>query len=52
MRIMSILAPVFPFRYDVTADGKRFLINTRAQLEEATSTPITVVLNWTAGLKK
>ena len=49
---MSILAPVFPFRYDVTADGNRFLINTRAQLEEATSTPITVVLNWTAGLKK
>jgi serine/threonine protein kinase/Tol biopolymer transport system component len=37
-------------RYDVSADGQRFLIN--ATPEEATSTPITIVLNWTAGLKK
>ena len=36
--------------YDVTADGQRFLINTAP--EQAASTPITVVLNWTAGLKK
>ena len=43
---------VSPFRgiYAVTADGKRFLVNT--EVEEATSSPITVVLNWTAGLKR
>ena len=40
-------------RYDVTADGKKFLIN--AAPNEATPDPskaITVVLNWTAGLRK
>ena len=40
--------------YDVTADGKRFLINS---MNPETNTggkapPITVVLNWQAGLKK
>jgi serine/threonine protein kinase/Tol biopolymer transport system component len=38
------------YAYDVSADGQRFLINTI--LEQTTSGPITVVLNWTAGLKK
>jgi dipeptidyl aminopeptidase/acylaminoacyl peptidase len=37
-------------RYAVSADGPRFLINTAP--EQAASAPITVVLNWTAGLKK
>jgi Tol biopolymer transport system component len=37
-------------RYDVSADGQRFLVITAP--EQATSAPITVVLNWTAGLKK
>jgi hypothetical protein len=40
-------------RYDVTADGKKFLIN--AVPSETTSvppSPVTVVLNWQAGLKK
>ena len=36
--------------YDVSADGQRFLINTVP--EQATSAPITVVVNWTAGLRK
>ncbi len=36
--------------YAVSADGQRFLINTTS--EQAASAPITVVLNWTAGLKK
>jgi hypothetical protein len=31
-------------------DGKRFLVNT--QTSDPSPTPITVVLNWTAGLKK
>jgi dipeptidyl aminopeptidase/acylaminoacyl peptidase len=37
-------------QYDVTADGKRFLITTGAS---GTATPpLTVVTNWNAGLKK
>lgn len=36
--------------YDVSADGQRFLLATIA--EEGSSPTITVVLNWTAGLKK
>ena len=49
--------PLFPTRarilgyaYDVSPDGQRFLINRYG--EETTSVPITVVVNWTAGLKK
>jgi eukaryotic-like serine/threonine-protein kinase len=38
------------FSWDVAADGKRFLINTMAVAPAAE--PVTVVLNWTAGLKK
>jgi eukaryotic-like serine/threonine-protein kinase len=38
------------YQYDVSPDGQRFLINTSP--EQATSSPITVVLNSTAGLKK
>jgi hypothetical protein len=36
-------------RFAVSADGQRFLLNTDPQ---TTSSPITVVLNWAAGLKK
>jgi|ERR1700754_1680402 len=36
--------------YDVTADGQRFILNNR--VAEAAFTPITVVLNWTADLKR
>ncbi|HJZ82238.1 MAG TPA: protein kinase [Pyrinomonadaceae bacterium] len=36
--------------YDVSADGRRFLIIT--PLEEISSTPITVVTNWNAGLTR
>ena len=36
--------------WNVTADGQRFLINTTP--EQTASAPITVVVNWTAGLKK
>jgi serine/threonine protein kinase/Tol biopolymer transport system component len=38
------------FQYDVTADGKRFLVTTNAA--GASSPLLTVVVNWTAGLKK
>jgi Tol biopolymer transport system component len=36
--------------YVPSRDGRRFLVNT--QIGEPTPTPITVVLNWTAALKK
>jgi len=36
-------------QYDVTPDGQRFLVNTLE--EQGESAPITVVLNWAAGLK-
>jgi Tol biopolymer transport system component len=39
-------------RYDVTPDGQRFLINVMPQTTGAPPTPMTVVLNWTAALKK
>ena len=39
-----------PNRYDVSADGQRFLVN--CPVGEVSQTPITVVLNWTAGLKR
>jgi Tol biopolymer transport system component len=38
------------YHWDVTADGSRFLINVTGN-ETATSAPLTLVLNWTAGLK-
>ncbi len=39
-----------PNRYVVASDGQRFLVNTPAG--DATVAPITVVINWTSGLKK
>ena len=41
---------VTALRYSPAPDGKRFLINSQA--EEMASAPITVVLNWIAGLKR
>ena len=41
------------FRYDVTADGKKFLINSMPrETSGQAADPITLVLNWTALLKK
>ena len=40
--------PLDAFAWDVTADGRRFLMNT----VETTSRPVTVVLNWDAALKR
>lgn len=42
--------PVFVGPYCVSADGQRFLINTRTA--ESASQPLTLVTNWTADLKK
>jgi Tol biopolymer transport system component len=40
------------FEYDVTADGKRFLLRTTLASGSAPVRPLTVVVNWDAGLKK
>jgi hypothetical protein len=37
------------WRWDITPDGKRFLMNTA--LEEASTAPVTMVLNWQSVLK-
>jgi hypothetical protein len=37
------------WRWDISADGQRFLINTA--LDDAAASPITVLLNWQSGLK-
>ena len=39
------------FEYDVTADGKRFLLDTIAG-SSASAPPLTVVVNWEVELKK
>ena len=46
---LTNVIPTFP-QYVVTRDGQRFLVN--ASMLETSPTPITVVLNWTAGLEK
>jgi len=43
--------PIFDlFVYDVSRDGQRFLINT--QVKQTETQPMSVVLNWTAKLRK
>jgi hypothetical protein len=39
-----------PNRYDVSTDGQRFLVNSSVQ--ETVRTPLVVILNWAAGIKK
>ena len=48
-RMLNGSTPARGFRaqYDVTRDGQRFLIN--VPLEDTAPSPITVVVNWTAG---
>ena len=41
---------LFRTNYDVTADGRRFLVNT--VVEGAGATPITVVVNWSVGSRR
>jgi Tol biopolymer transport system component len=38
--------------YTPSQDGRRFLVNVPAGGEDAAAPPVTVVLNWTAGLKQ
>jgi eukaryotic-like serine/threonine-protein kinase len=41
--------PGAAWRWDISPDGKRFLMDTA--LEEATAAPVTVVLNWQSAIK-
>jgi serine/threonine protein kinase/Tol biopolymer transport system component len=51
VRALFQLHPVTPrYFYDVTPDGQRFLVNTAD--ERAASTPLTLVVNWRALLKR
>ncbi|HYK22991.1 MAG TPA: protein kinase [Pyrinomonadaceae bacterium] len=53
---VGAIRPLFEVRgvtgdkYDVTANGQRFLINTA--VEQKAPSPITLVINWTADLKR
>ncbi len=49
MRIGNLPGNGSPF-YDVTSDGRRFIVST--VVEETAPTPMSVVLNWNAGLKQ
>jgi hypothetical protein len=42
----------FAFHYDVTPDGKRFLLIARPDQTAPAASPITVVLNWQADLRR
>ena len=48
--LLDTRANIIGDRYDVSADGQRFLVNMPAQGVGAE--PITLVVNWTAGLKQ
>ena len=39
-----------PNRYDVSADGQKFLVNSTVQ--DTSHAPLVVILNWAAGIKK
>jgi hypothetical protein len=43
-------APTTSWRYAISKDGQRFLINTAP--EQTASAPVTVNTNWTAAVKK
>ncbi len=53
MLFQSSADPLFPnlgIPYAVTADGRKFLVN--AALDESRASPITIITNWTAALKR
>jgi Tol biopolymer transport system component len=50
-QLFAVAVPVgYGNAYDVTADGQRFLVN--SLIDEALTTPVTLVVNWPAMLKK
>jgi len=51
-RIVRGGSRAYSYHYDVARDGKRFLVITRPEQQADVSSPISVVLNWQATLKK
>jgi len=49
-RVPSVTSRFNGFPYAVAADGKRFLVNT--SVDDTSETPLTVVVNWLAAVKK
>jgi hypothetical protein len=49
-RVTQIQRPYRPYLYELTGDGKRFLIATG--VGEGTESPLTVVVSWLAGTRK
>jgi hypothetical protein len=49
--ILARPGTIYQFYYQPTADGQRFLVNEPAG-DESGPPPLTVVLNWQAGLKR
>ena len=51
---LTIFSPTLPFfHYDVTADGRRFLVNSAVTAKDGSiEAPITVVVNWQAAVKR
>jgi hypothetical protein len=52
MSVYAMNPETRPLFLRCTADGKRFLMTTNSEASEGESAPVTVVLNWAAGLKK
>ena len=50
LRVPNLNPAANPSAYAVAADGKRFLVNT--SLGDTAETPLTVVVNWMAAVKK
>ena len=38
------------FSYDVSADGKKFLINTK--VDESNAAPLSIILNWASEMER
>jgi hypothetical protein len=54
-RLFEVIGQAFVGTYapfDVTADGKKFLLSMPTAQQNTPQPPLTVVLNWTASLKK
>ena len=49
-RLRQPISAMDNISYDVTADGQRFLINTK--MEDPNPAPMSIILNWTAELEK
>jgi hypothetical protein len=49
-RLRQPISSIDAVSYDVTADGQRFLINTKT--EESNPAPMSIILNWTSEMER